>query len=51
MTVFGGSGLDSGLPELLGPDSEFLGPPELGSGLLEPPGWILPPRDFLGGPP
>ena len=51
MAVLGGSGLGSGLLELLGLDFDFLGPPELGSGLLEHPGWILPPMDLLGGPP
>ena len=49
--VLGGSGLGSGLLELLGLDFDFLGPPELGYGLLEPPGWILPPGDLRGGPP
>ena len=34
-----------------GLDFDFLGPPELGYGLLEPPGWILPPWDLRGGPP
>ena len=48
MAVLGGSGLDSGLLELPGLDFDILGPPELGSGLLEPLGWILPPRDLLG---
>lgn len=51
MAVLGGSGLGSGLLELLGLDFDFLGPPWLGSGLLEPLDWILPPGDLLGGPP
>ena len=50
MAVLGGSGLGSGLLELLGLDFDFLGPPELGSGLLEHAGWILPPQGPTWGP-
>ena len=50
VAVLGGSGLDSGFLEFLGLDSDFRGPPELGSGLLEPLGWILSPWDLLGCP-
>ena len=50
MAILGGSGLGSGLLELLGLDFDFLIPPELGSGLLEPPGWILSPPGTYWGP-
>ena len=51
MAVLGGSGFDSCLLELLGLDFDVLGPPELGFGLLEPPGWTQPAWDLLEGPP
>ena len=50
MAVLGGSGFGSGLLELLGLGFGFLGPPELGSGLLEHPGWTLPPWELPGLP-
>ena len=50
MIVFGGSGLDSGLLEPLALVSDVLGPPDLGSNLLEHRGYTLTPWNHLGFP-